>query len=61
MGHRDDLLQRRALISALSYWQAQEMIEGVSVWCWDARPWPAFPQLGSVWADADIWAFGHWL
>lgn len=61
MGHRDDLLQRRALISALSYWQAQEMIEGVSVWCWDARPWPAFPQLGSVWTDADNWAFGHWL
>lgn len=61
LGHRDDLLQRRALVSALSYWQAQAMIEAVSVWCWDARPWPAFPQLESVWADGGNWAFGHWL
>ena len=31
------------------------------VWCWDARPFPAFPLQGNVWADGSNWHFGHWL
>ncbi len=31
------------------------------VWAWDARPFPAFPLLGSVWADGGNWSLGHWL
>lgn len=31
------------------------------VWCWDARPFPAFPRLGDVWADGGNWQLGHWL
>lgn len=33
----------------------------IHVWCWDARPYPAFPALGSVWSDGDNWSTGHWL
>jgi hypothetical protein len=31
------------------------------VWAWDARPFPAFPTFGSVWADGGNWLLGHWL
>ncbi len=31
------------------------------LWCWDARPFPAFPDHGGVWADSDNWQTGHWL
>jgi hypothetical protein len=33
----------------------------IHLWTWDARPWPAFPALGSVWADGENWRLGHWL
>lgn len=31
------------------------------VWCWDARPWPAYPALSEVWGDFANWHTGHWL
>lgn len=31
------------------------------VYCWDARPYPAFPQLTFAWGDGPLWEFGHWL
>jgi hypothetical protein len=34
---------------------------GTHVWTWDARPWPAFPQLLEVWSDGENWERGHWL
>ncbi len=33
----------------------------MSVWCWDARPFPAFPDLDTVWADGANWTTGHWI
>ena len=33
----------------------------ISFWCYDARPFPAFPQLATVWADSAHYATGHWL
>ena len=33
----------------------------VYVWCWDARPYPAFSDLTSTWADAANWRLGHWI
>ncbi|MGA0595512.1 baseplate multidomain protein megatron [Enterovirga sp. CN4-39] len=33
----------------------------VSVWAWDARPFPAFPDLDLVWADGANWETGHWI
>ena len=37
------------------------MLEGADAWCWDARPFPAFPAREDVWADTSAWASGHWL
>ena len=31
------------------------------VWAWDARPFPAFPLMKSVWSDGGNWSRGHWL
>lgn len=33
----------------------------VFFWTWDARPFPAFPDLTDVWADGANWQLGHWL
>jgi len=33
----------------------------IFVWCWDARPFPAFPDFDTVWSDAPNWALGHWI
>jgi len=33
----------------------------IYVWTWDARPYPAFPNLLSVWSDGVNHATGHWL
>jgi hypothetical protein len=33
----------------------------IHVWAWDARPFPAFPRMSEVWADAANWHRGHWL
>ncbi|MBL8844444.1 MAG: glycoside hydrolase/phage tail family protein [Hyphomicrobium zavarzinii] len=33
----------------------------IHVYCWDARPFPAFPYNTDVWGDGDNWRFGHWL
>lgn len=60
-GERDDVFQRRALETALAWWQAQPFIAQVYVWAWDARPWPDFPVRESVWSDGPNWSFGHWL
>ncbi|HET7912393.1 MAG TPA: glycoside hydrolase/phage tail family protein, partial [Pseudolabrys sp.] len=35
--------------------------DGVHVWTWDARPFPAFPALIDTWNDAANWETGHWL
>jgi hypothetical protein len=33
----------------------------IAVWAWDARPFPAFPKLETVWSDGENWRTGHWL
>ena len=73
-GARDDLIQRRYLEVLISYWDdatnnpvsteyAGRMIETdrMSVWTWDARPFPDFPAREDVWSDGGNWQRGHWL
>lgn len=36
-------------------------VDRIYLWAWDARPYPAFPNLKSVWSDGDNYATGHWL
>lgn len=69
----DQNLQLLALQAIYEYWFTDghnavsgagvKMIEPAfcSVWNWDARPFPAFPQLSNVWDDARNWAAGNWL
>lgn len=33
----------------------------LAVWAFDARPFPAFPERGDVWADRGNFETGHWL
>lgn len=71
-GARDDRMQRRALEAILDHFAEPannpvspvyggRMLEAADAWCWDARPWPAFPGRPDVWADAGAWRTGHWL
>ncbi|MDB5420387.1 MAG: hypothetical protein JWR59_334, partial [Brevundimonas sp.] len=71
-GVRDDRMQRRMIEAVLRHFQAVEnnpvsavyggpMLDGADAWCWDARPYPAFPARADVWADAGAWQAGHWL
>jgi uncharacterized protein (TIGR02217 family) len=70
---RDDELQLLALQAIYEYWVTDgnnetssggvPMIQTVfmSVWNWDARPFPVFPQLTGVWGDTGDWPAGNWL
>lgn len=60
-GARDDLIQRRALDAYLRHWDGDPMIEETFLWCWDARPHPAYPARADVWSDGASWRRGHWL
>ena len=71
-GARDDRMQRRALEAVLDHFALTAnnpvsaiyhgpMLQAADVWCWDARPYPAFPALEDEWSDASGWAAGHWL
>lgn len=66
-GQRSDSQQRRFLEAHLDHWQGSDapagMVdpEGIYVWTWDARPFPAFPQNSGLWADGLNWRTGHWL
>jgi uncharacterized protein (TIGR02217 family) len=70
---RDDTLQLLALQAVYQYWVTDGYNEtstaGVpmiqtafmSVWNWDARPFPIFPQLSGVWGDTGDWPAGNWV
>lgn len=74
-GGRSDLAQHRFLAAHYAHWSevpARNPVSSVyggpmvdpdriSVWAWDARPFPAFPLRGDLWGDARNWPTGHWL
>jgi hypothetical protein len=71
-GARDDRMQRRALEAVLAHFAGGDanpvsavysgpMLAGADAWCWDARPYPAFPARADVWTDTGSWHSGHWL
>ncbi|MFC5419663.1 glycoside hydrolase/phage tail family protein [Bosea eneae] len=47
----------------ISPWLGFRMVDpaNIFVWTWDARPFPAFPDLISVWADGTNYQTGHWI
>ena len=73
-GARDDLIQRQYLRAMLTYWEAPAVnpvsdiyggrmvdLSRAYVWCWDARPFPQFPNNSALWSDGDNYRLGHWL
>ncbi len=65
-GRVDFLAQRTALDASIDYLNAQTVLEPnflprKFIWTWDARPFPFFPDLLSVWSDGDNWKTGHWV
>lgn len=74
-GTRDDFMQRRFIEAQMDYWSAPgehnpvspiyggRMLDPANIffWCWDARPYPAFPDRVDVWSDGAVWRLGHWL
>ena len=66
-GMRSDSMQRRFLEAHHRWWAGNDAPGGMVdpshlfVWCWDARPFPAFPLATDVWSDGGNWRTGHWL
>ena len=74
-GQTDTQMQLAFLRATMDYWNAggsqnptspvygAAMVDAsrTSIWCWDARPYPAFPARSDVWGDAANYARGHWL
>ena len=71
-GFRDDFAQRQVLRAFIGHWTADTTFspvyagrmvdpDRISVWTWDARPWPTFPLRQDVWSDGENYAYGHWL
>lgn len=72
LGNRDDAIQRRYIEALYHYWNNNNPTGGMyggpmlamgelAIWCWDARPYPAFPGRSDIWGDYANWQFGHWL
>ncbi|CAM3075591.1 glycoside hydrolase TIM-barrel-like domain-containing protein [Paracoccus nototheniae] len=72
-GTRNDGLQAAYVEAVMAHWRdpannpvnAQGMamldLDRAHVWCWDARPYPAFPGREDLWSDGPAWDRGHWL
>ncbi|MFV0292851.1 MAG: glycoside hydrolase/phage tail family protein [Paracoccus sp. (in: a-proteobacteria)] len=72
-GRRDDVVQAAYVAAITRFWCSPEnnptgtyggqMIDmsRAHVWCWDARPYPAFPGRTDLWSDGPAWDRGHWL
>jgi hypothetical protein len=60
-GRVDFRAQRTGLMATERKWKNSSMIERMFIWTWDARPFPYWPDLLSVWADGGQWKTGHWI
>lgn len=73
-GAVDGYIQRQYLRAMLSYWSdannnpqsdvyngAMIDMDNASVWAWDTRPWPDFPDRLSLWSDGVNYPRGHWV
>ncbi|MFC7290881.1 baseplate multidomain protein megatron [Hirschia litorea] len=62
-GARDDVVQRHVIEGFCEYWRNDPILDGdgISIWAWDARPFPHWPTRSDIWGDGDNWTFGHWL
>ncbi len=59
-GETDFAIQRTSIRAFIEFWKSQEYVEEMFLWCWDARPYPAWPTT-STWKDGYLWEKGHWV
>lgn len=73
-GTRDDLIQRRHIAALHTHYASDaknpasavyggRMVDRdrLYIYCWDARPYPTFPDRIDVWGDGPNWERGHWI
>ena len=60
-GRVDFVAQRAAIAATEAEWAGSAMVPQRFLWTWDARPYPYWPDLTSVWADGGNWVTGHWV
>lgn len=60
-GRVDFVAQRAGLVATEQKWKDSPIVERMFAWTWDARPFPYWPDLTSVWSDGVDWKTGHWL
>lgn len=60
-GRVDFRAQRAGLQATEEKWKDSAMIERMFIWAWDARPFPYWPDLVTVWSDGPNWKYGHWV
>ena len=60
-GRVDFPAQRMGIAATEAMWENSPMVSRRFLWAWDARPYPAWPDLRDVWADGANWVTGHWV
>jgi hypothetical protein len=60
-GNIDMYIQRLAIQATEEYWENSDMVTNKFLWTWDARPYPAWPDLRHIWSDGGLWRTGHWV
>lgn len=60
-GRVDFMAQRAAIAATELAWAGSSMVAQKFLWTWDARPYPYWPDLRSVWSDGSSWVTGHWV
>lgn len=60
-GRVDFRAQRAAITATEQEWKDSDIVERLFLWTWDARPYPYWPDLTSVWSDGAAWKTGHWV
>lgn len=53
--------QRAAIEGTELVWENSEMVENKFLWCWDARPYPYWPDDKRIWSDGSSYIKGHWV
>ena len=59
-GETDFLIQKKAINATLQVFKDSEFIDQMFLWCWDVRPYPAWPYL-NIWRDSYLWEKGHYV
>jgi len=65
-GQQDEYISRVYAEAMLQYWRDNSPpgmldIGNMFIWCWDARPFPDYPNRLDVWSDGALWRYGHWM